>query len=426
MDEQVEIFFDCIFGRALKNGYGEIELRIISQKSRISNQYFFNTIIEACTKAIQSSSEDVYFGVNPRVDKGGKKENVKYLTCFHADIDYGPNHNKTPKWAAKSEALTAIRAFSLKPTYIVQSGGGFHCYWVLKEPLSVAEYGIDALEGLNKQFANELGGDAGTQDISRILRVPNTFNHKLITPRKVEIVYNNSDKLYNYRDILTSYVPKISANQQNENVQVKAKNVEILKQTTELSAEKLCPSVNQQKEVKPKSIDKPKQQDFNLNTLCPSTRFRKLILEGNIDSYESRSEADMAVIDYLVNNGSSDEQIQYVFWRYAIGDKYRSHSNPEYYLHHSIETAKSTSHLKEDESNSELFNKGILTRLNQKVVFHPVPFQEHLADKYKICYDGSGFYRYNKKCYEYCAPQDLNQISQNELNEYHYAPKGSI
>ena len=32
---------------------------------------------------------NVYCGVNPRVDEGGKKENVHYLTSFHADIDYG-------------------------------------------------------------------------------------------------------------------------------------------------------------------------------------------------------------------------------------------------------------------------------------------------------------------------------------------------
>lgn len=381
MDEQVERFFDCIFGKALKNGFGEIELRIISKENSRSVSHFFNSTQDACNKALQLSNNDVYFGVNPRIDKNGKKENVKYLTSFHADIDYGPEHKKPSKWATKSEALTAIEAFSLKPTYIVHSGGGFHCYWVLKEPLSVDEYGIDVLEGINKQLTNELGGDPGTQDISRILRVPDTFNQKLCMPRIVEIVYN-SNNLYNYKDILTGFIPKIST--------------------------------NRKKEVK------PKPQELSLDTLCTSVKFKKLILAGNTDSYESRSEADMAVIDHLVNNGCTDEQIQSVFQKYAIGDKYRNHNKPDWYLATSIEKARKTSTTTEDDCETELFINGVLTKTGQKVVLRSVPFQEYISKKKNICSDQSSLYRYNGKCYDNCSKNELNCIAQKELNEYRY------
>ena len=37
-----------------------------------------------------------YFGVNPRIGGKGKKENVHFLTAFHAEVDYGKVGHKKP------------------------------------------------------------------------------------------------------------------------------------------------------------------------------------------------------------------------------------------------------------------------------------------------------------------------------------------
>ena len=149
-----------------------------------------------------TSGQDVYFGVNPRTGKGGKKKNIQYFVAFHAEIDYGTDgHKKQSKYQTYEEALTAINNFSPKPTIIVHSGGGFHCYFVLTEPVKVKEVGVEFLENINKAICLELGGDIGTHDLSSILRVPGTFNNKLPgNPREVEIV-NISDKKYNYEEL---------------------------------------------------------------------------------------------------------------------------------------------------------------------------------------------------------------------------------
>ena len=83
-------FLDKIFTSVLKNNLSDIEIRTFP-KGRRPEQYFCQTAKEASEIAFNlcNSGIDVYFGVNPRVGKAGKKENVHYVTAFHAEIDFG-------------------------------------------------------------------------------------------------------------------------------------------------------------------------------------------------------------------------------------------------------------------------------------------------------------------------------------------------
>ena len=97
-------FFKAIFEPALNNGLGEIEIRIF----RPPRSYFFSSGKEAAEKAYELCNQgiDVYFGVNPRIDRGGKKENVRYLSSFHAEVDYGNvGHKKSSVYKSREEAL---------------------------------------------------------------------------------------------------------------------------------------------------------------------------------------------------------------------------------------------------------------------------------------------------------------------------------
>ena len=172
-------FFHTILGPALKDGFGDIEIRIFP-RGGYAQSLFYNSEADAAEKAYDLCNEriDVYFGTNPRMDKGGKKYNVKYLCAFHADLDYGAEgHKKNPKYADYESALNAILQFPLQPTVLVHTGGGFHCYWVLANPLKVADYGLETLEGINKGLSIALGADS-THDIGHVFRVPGTYNLK--------------------------------------------------------------------------------------------------------------------------------------------------------------------------------------------------------------------------------------------------------
>ena len=76
-------FLKTIFAEALKKGLGDIEIRVFPKDGQ-ARQHFYSVIDDAVNLAYNfcNSEIDVYFGVNPRTGKGGKKENVLYLTAF--------------------------------------------------------------------------------------------------------------------------------------------------------------------------------------------------------------------------------------------------------------------------------------------------------------------------------------------------------
>ena len=173
-------FFDILFEEALNQNCGDVEIRGFENGPK--HQSYHCTTIDAANTAYNlcQSGLDVYFGVNPRIGEAGTKENVHWLSAFHAEIDYGKaGHKKKSDYDNYDEALNAITNFNTKPSWVNHSGGGFHCYWVLEQPVRVAEIGLEKLENVNKALTEKLKGDSGTQNINRILRVSETFNFKL-------------------------------------------------------------------------------------------------------------------------------------------------------------------------------------------------------------------------------------------------------
>lgn len=106
--------------------------------------------------------------------------NAVALKSLFIDVDV-----KEKGYATTREALTEVYAFAAginlpAPTVVVQTGsGGLHCYWVLEETLSPAEWLplAHALANACKQRGLRCDTQC-TVDTVRILRVPQTFNHK--------------------------------------------------------------------------------------------------------------------------------------------------------------------------------------------------------------------------------------------------------
>ncbi len=129
-----QTFLDKIFKPVLENNLGDIEVRTFP-KGKWADQYFCQTTKEASEIAFNlcNTGIDVYFGVNPRVGKRGKKENVHCVAAFHAEVDYGADgHKKGSDYENYDEAIKAITNFNPQPTLINLSGGGLHCYWMLR------------------------------------------------------------------------------------------------------------------------------------------------------------------------------------------------------------------------------------------------------------------------------------------------------
>jgi len=384
-------FFNILFEEALKQNCGEISIEVPNDWGAM-NQFFHKNVPDAVNAAYQLCQQgyEVYVGVNPRVGQASGKKNVHWLAAFHAEVDYGhAGHKKKPEHDTYDDALAAIKAFEIPPTLLNRSGGGFHCYWVLNDPVNVSEIGLDALENINRALMAGVKADGGTHNINRILRVPGTFNFKIPqNPRSVTVIID-SGPTYNL-DVFRPYMG-------------------------------FQPQKKTKKTPTPALPDPPPVNwDKTISSLPVSAKIQFLIVNGNDGSYTSRSEADQAVITALVNKGMSFVDIKTIFENYKIGDKYREHSSPDNYLRHNIKQAKEFSNLTEEERQDPLFISGALHKDdNGKYHLKIVPFQEFMNKKHmlKFLEKERAFFRYNGQCYEQCSEDRLNNICQTELGK---------
>ena len=157
-----------------------------------------------------------WIGVAIRKDTtGGAKENLLALTAAFCDVDVGAaGHKNAPKYQTKDEARAAVELFPLRPSMLIDSGGGYQLYWLFKTPVELNQETMAHLERINRGLALALGGDIPATDAARILRLPGTFNMKLAgKPRPVQIVWCEPDRVYDLGE-LAKYEAKPAATAQ--------------------------------------------------------------------------------------------------------------------------------------------------------------------------------------------------------------------
>ncbi|MGY3578919.1 AAA family ATPase [Bradyrhizobium sp. USDA 4504] len=144
------------------------------------------------------------------VRKAGNATSLKavWIDC---DVKVKPaDHPAGEPWThyeTADVALKAILAFARKvglpePSAIVDSGGGFHVYWISDVALDPATWRPFA-EGLKQLLlAEKVLCDTGlTTDSVRILRVPGTKNHKYDPPRPVRLIHMG--QMYDFPSVLS-------------------------------------------------------------------------------------------------------------------------------------------------------------------------------------------------------------------------------
>jgi len=146
---------------------GMLEIRPLPQgRKRAFFQPDDHDGIEKHCKRFEKS--DLYFGVATRDGQGGKKANIIHIPAVWSDCDF--------KQIEKEKLAKNVRRFPFRPSIVVCSGGGLHIYWMLKEPSDASE--IPIIEDVNIRIADFIGGDRAAIDAARVLRVPDTCNHK--------------------------------------------------------------------------------------------------------------------------------------------------------------------------------------------------------------------------------------------------------
>jgi hypothetical protein len=198
MSEKSRAFFDALFPDLAESF---IEFRLIPRATDGKVVTIFCRSVDHLfdvTAPHREKARDrhVFFGACARRRKRGDKASISQVYALWADLD-GKN---LP--GGKQEALEILRSFPLLPSFIVDSGNGFHAYWLFREPERIdGPDDVARIEKYLKELALRLGGDMAAAELARVLRVPGTFNVKNPdAPLLCKIVSADPNRRYNLCD----------------------------------------------------------------------------------------------------------------------------------------------------------------------------------------------------------------------------------
>lgn len=160
---------------------------------------------------LDADEHNIYFGVHPTTcipeyNTRGEKSNpeavraqvpiIAAINCLFSEFDAKDfDHDK-------SATIDHVSGLNPLPSVVVDSGGGFHAYWLLDAP-----YRLDTDEARERAIHLQYGwtrytnGDPGAKDLARVLRLPGTRNHKYTPARQVALVTCDLERLYPLDDL---------------------------------------------------------------------------------------------------------------------------------------------------------------------------------------------------------------------------------
>jgi rubredoxin len=194
-------FIEALFSGYFKDHDGYVEVRAIGETT-VSKWLPKGEISETDWDEVinHNKTHHIYFGVNPRpLSKEKKEKDVQSIVCLWTDVD-GKDFADS-----KDAAYKSIGEFPLPPSIIVDSGHGYHCYWLLSEPFPVVSEDArlifkQVLSGVIKK----LGADKSKTPICSLLRLPGTLNIKDDEPLECRIINMEADLFYKLEDFADS------------------------------------------------------------------------------------------------------------------------------------------------------------------------------------------------------------------------------
>ena len=143
---------------------------------------WFTDVAALATQATHVPQGDVYFAIASFAEQRRRRASARALRCFAFDIDVGKGGGYQTKYEALAALSALVDSKALPhPSFIVDSGGGFHIYWRLDRDVTVDEWLPRArhLKGRLKELDPKLAVDtARVADAAGVLRVPGTLNRK--------------------------------------------------------------------------------------------------------------------------------------------------------------------------------------------------------------------------------------------------------
>ena len=178
--------------------------------TRVVGDYEFNRYI------YKRLDQNIYFGIHP-TNKAGtrstrslkapdpKKPNnppVVAANCLFADFD--------TKDLGSKDAIMDHLADLPTPNVIIDSGGGCHCYWLLRDTMPITDENREHVIDIQERWVDFIGSDRAVKDLARVLRVPGTRNmkpdyapdHPVVTITRFDL-----ENLYTWEDLVELLPP---------------------------------------------------------------------------------------------------------------------------------------------------------------------------------------------------------------------------
>lgn len=184
-------------------------LRVVALKPTGWKKGLKHTFVQTNEALVQESlrldQSDVtnYFALATYADPeaGRTAHNTVQLNTLWLDVDYKNYETVDAANADLTQLATVVGA----PSIVVDSGAGFHAYWVLREAMYTEDWKPLALAFQTTWQALGVKGDPISADAARILRLPGTHNRKYDPP--VQVVIRSHEDI--------TYAPKALAKKLN-------------------------------------------------------------------------------------------------------------------------------------------------------------------------------------------------------------------
>ena len=172
-------FLNALYQTTPENLYLEIRCihpitaQVRSLWSPIGDEVQRNRVLEQANQ-LNREGYGIYFAPCLRREQKGSAEYAAVATALWVDIDCDD------ELLRRDKALSKLESFQLMPSAVIDSGGGWHGYWLLEEP-----YQLDSDEH-RKHIAlilqglfTALDGDEGyVKSVASVMRLPDSINTK--------------------------------------------------------------------------------------------------------------------------------------------------------------------------------------------------------------------------------------------------------
>ncbi|MBF0259489.1 MAG: DUF3987 domain-containing protein [Desulfamplus sp.] len=307
------------------------------------------TIVNTISSLIQDQHRNVYMPLclmreDLAAGKKGSEKDIVAVLGLVADFD----DDEADKWAER---------LPLEPSYVLEtSQGRYQAAYLFNEP--VTNECIDIVKSAAALLQKYSGCDFGTKDLSHIWRIDCTLNwpnKKKVEggrppePQQVKMIKPFDGNPIDFWDLngeLDVWAGDQAEQEQPEN---------IFNQNSH-SHEKIDDGAKDQQKNNHNVNDDLFCWNGDIESLPVKPETKTLIKKGA--EVGKRSQAIQRVINALIYSNLTDHQINEIFHKYPIGEKYREKSNPEKWLQPQIDkgrievTARATARHKETGSSS--------------------------------------------------------------------------